>query len=313
MSADSQTLDLSVVVAAQRPSARLEACLGSLRAQVVAAGLEVIVAEASSQESWARLRERFPEVRLVKLPAGTGVPGLWHAGISTSRGKIVALTIEQCVPAANWAAEILRAHAANDAAAIGGAIEKTPEAGLADWAVYFSRYSRYIPPLAPEFRDDLAGDNCSYKRAALEASHEAMAEGFWETFVHQAMRAHGARLLCDPALVVRYAGDIGLGAFARRRFADGRYFAARRARKMGAAGRFLRAAAFPVTAALLFARIAARVWKNGRYRGRLLLVSPLVLTFLLSWALGECAGYLFGPSDRPQPAAEKHTAVDSLG
>src|SRR5712692_1016468 len=110
MSADLQTLDLSVVVAAQRPSARLEACLGSLRAQVVAARLEVIVAEASSQESWARLRERFPEVRLVKLPAGTGVPSLWHAGISTSRGRIVALTLEQCVPAPNWAAEILRAH-----------------------------------------------------------------------------------------------------------------------------------------------------------------------------------------------------------
>ncbi len=122
----------------------------------------------------------------------------------------------------------------------------------------------------------------------------------------------GASLLCEPSIVVRYGGGIRWNDFVMRRFADGRYFAARRSRQMQPFARVLRAAVFPMTALLMFRRMAGRVWKTPKYRRKLLQASPLMMAFLAAWTLGECAGYLLGASGHAGIAEEKKAAVDSL-
>ncbi len=311
MTGDFPTKRLSIVVAAQEAGRSLRKCLASLSPQLAPAETEVLVVDGSEGESGDKLREAFPSVRFLKLPAGTNVPRLWSAGIAASTGGIIALTIEQCVPEPNWAEQILRAHAA-EWPAIGGAIDIQPNAGLTDWAVYFSRYSRHIPPFAPRFLDDLPGDNCSYKRAALDSLGQQMSEGFWETFIHRGMRARGAQLLSDPSILVRYCGSFSWSAFLRRRFQDGRYYAARCAREMSASARLLRTASFLIVPALMLGRIGARVWKNRRYRGKLLVTTPLLVPFLVAWATGECLGYVFGPPEGMMAAPEKSAAWDRM-
>ena len=311
MTGDSQAKSLSIVVAAQQAGSSLSKCLASLSAQLSPAKAEILVADGSQGHSRNKLEEQFPSVRFLQLPPGTNVPRLWSAGIAASGGRIVALTIEQCVPASGWAEQILQAHAAQWPA-IGGAMDIDPSAGLTDWAVYFCRYSRNIPPFSPRFLDDLPGDNCSYKRAALESVREQMKEGFWETFVHQALRARGGQLLSDPSIVVRYGGSFSWFAFLQRRFQDARYFAARCAREMTAPARFTRAASFFIVPSVMFGRIAARVWRNRRYRGKLLVVTPLLAPFLVAWATGECLGYIFGPPEGMMTAPEKSAAWDRI-
>ena len=283
-------VELSIVVAADEAGPGLRRCLDALRPQVNSPRMEVIVADGSASESgW---RENVSWLRTLRLRPGSEVPQLWSAGIEAARGRIIALTIEQCVPARDWASSVLRAHS-SECVAIGGAINASADLGLADWAIYFCRYSRFMPTAAAEYLDDLAGDNCSYKRAAFEGLREVIASGFWETFFHGALRKRGDRLLFDPSVVVAYAGPISYRRFLRRRFAHACLFAARRSGEMSAAQRFVRTAASPLVPLVLFRRIAARVWCRGRRRGKFLACLPLLLTFLVSWGAGEGLGYIF--------------------
>lgn len=283
-------VELSIVVAADEAGPGLRRCLDALGAQVDPARMEVIVADGSA--SGARLHDGSQWLTTVRLRSGVGVPHLWNAGMEAAQGNIIALTIEQCVPAPDWTASMLRAHSAGYAA-IGGAIEPGIGLSLAGWAIYFCRYSRYMLPAVAEFHDDLAGDNCSYKRTALEGLSGVIAAGFWETFVHRAMRDRGQQLRLDPSIVVSYEGPVPFWGFLCRRFDHARLFAARRRQMMPRGQRWARAAASPIVPLVLLRRIGARVWNKGR-RGKFLASLPLLLALLVSWATGEGVGYLFG-------------------
>jgi hypothetical protein len=289
------SLELSVVVAVADAGPNLAQCLAALQKQLSPSASEILVIDGSRTGSAPRWSPRSPGVRILRPLAGTDVPGLWQAGIDASCGKIIALLVESCVPAPDWAERMLCAHQA-EWPVVGGAIDLAPQAGLVDSAIYFCRYSRYLPPFSPQFLDDLPGNNCSYKRAALAGVREEMAEGFWETFVHRKMRSRGDRLYCDPGILVQYAGPASAASFLKARFNHGRYFAARRARELNRTQRILRGCAFPVVPLLMMGRIAARVWAKRRYRGRFLASLPLLAAFLAAWSAGESFGYLRGPS-----------------
>jgi hypothetical protein len=159
-------------------------------------------------------------------------------------------------------------------------------------------------PFSPRFLDDLPGDNCSYKREALDQVRNLVTDGFWETFIHYDMRSRGHKLLSDPLPVVTYRGGISGWTFFRRRYAHGRYFSARRGRDFTPAQRLMRAAAFPVVPLLLLKRITGRVWRNGRHRSKFIAVLPLVFCFLLAWAAGEGLGYVTGPTGIRAPGRD---------
>lgn len=301
MSKDPPSVDLSVVVAAERPGNSLEKCLSGLTAQLSPVGGEVLVVVGSGGNAADRLEKEFPSVRFLRPKIQNEVPRLWSAGIAAARGRLVALTIDQCMPGPGWARQVLRAHDA-EWPAIGGAIEMAPGLSLVDQAIYLCRYSRYTPPFPAEFQDDLAGDNSSYKRAALDRVGLPMSEGFWETFVHQEMRRQGQRLLADPSIVVYYVGSYSWLGFLKRRFLQARYFGSRRAVELAPSARFLRCAAFPAISLLMLARIAAHVWARRRHRLKFLVCTPLVFSFLLAWAAGEGLGYLRGPAKRADAA-----------
>jgi glycosyltransferase involved in cell wall biosynthesis len=312
MTRSQPAIDLSVVVAAQEARRNLRKCLASLQAQLSACSGEVVVVDGSGSEAALRLAGEFPSFRFLPRSRGTDVPGLWKAGIDASHGRIVALMIEHCVPGPGWTQAVLRAHAGGPAA-IGGAMEIDPGAGLVDRAIYFCRYSGYMPPFPRRWVDDLAGDNCSYKRAALDELRAEMAEGFWETFTHQEMRRRGERLLCDPSILMYYAGPLAGLSFLRTRLAHGRYFAARRGRTLPRPERFLRAAAFPIVPFLMLGRVAARVWKARRRGTQFLLCVPLVTAFLTAWSAGEFLGYLLGPAKEQIRSEEESAVVREVG
>ena len=299
---------LSVVIAVDQTGPALRDCVAGFAAQMAATGGEALLVDAVPGAACAELAAEFPGVRALRHPAGTSVPRMWQTGIEAARGEVVALTIGQCVPASDWAQRLLDAHT-EPWIAIGGAIEPHAQLGLRDWAVYFCRYSRYGAGDAARTLDDLAGDNCTYKRAALEEYREAMREGFWESLIHARMRAKGIELRWEPGIVVNYLGP--LRGFTRRRFADARYFAARRSREMAVEQRLLRALVFPLVFLMLMARMAGRAWRAGRHRGRFLASLPIIAWYVMVWAVGEATGYLFGAP--AQPPVEDARVVDERG
>jgi hypothetical protein len=286
---------LSVVIAAQDGGPVLGRCIAAFLQQRDAPDMEILVVSPDRTAEF-----RATGVRYLRADAPVSVPSLWTLGIRATSGDIVALTIENCVPEPHWASRMIEAHG-TECAAAGGAIEPHADAGIADWAIYFCRYSNYMLPFSPQFLDDLAADNCSYKRQALDSVMHLAGDGFWEALIHADMRQAGRKLYCDPAIVVRWAGGISFSRFLSRRFRHARYFAARRSMRFSSSQRIVRAIGAPAVPLLLLNRIATRTRSKGRHLTKFLISLPLILCFLASWAAGEGAGYLAGPPASAAP------------
>lgn len=289
--------DLSIVIASHGAGGALADCLSSLRRQNRDGEAEIIVADDSAGESLKSVEEQFPGVRVVNGSGPALAPELWARGAQAARGRAIAFTTADFVPAPDWIVQIRRHHALGYEA-VGGAIENGARSSAVQWAVYFCRYAAYMPPFAPHVAAQIAGDNASYQRAALEHCADLTAHGFWEYAVNERLRRDGCALLLTPALHVTHACAPGAWQFCRQRFAHGRVFGAERAAASSTVRRVVYLASSPAIPCVVLAKIARRVVANGRHVGAFVRALPLVIVFTLAWAGGEAVGYLHGSTRR---------------
>ena len=277
---------LSVVIGVASPAHRLDQCLNAL------AGSEAeIIVVSSLAPGFARtLAAAHPEVKMLSHPELHLVPELWERGVRASTGSLVALLAADCIPAPGWVERIFASHRAGEAG-IGGAIENEP-AKLADWALYFCRYSRYMLPFAKAPVADFAGDNASYKKAALDLCTQSRARGFWEPEIHAELRHRGMTLTLDPSIVVHLHNAQGVAGFLAQRYHHGRQFGRDRTAKMNVGQRVFRIVSSPLIPLVLLMRVAREVLKRKRHIPQFLASVPLLAAFFLGWTAGEVAGYL---------------------
>jgi hypothetical protein len=280
-------------VAAQNARAHVEECLTTLTAQGVGESVEVVMVDNSTDGTANLVREKFPQVRVLTVPGRVLVPDLWEAGIRQSGAAIVALTTAHFVPQEGWVRGILTAHR-KPVAGVGGTITCDPRARLLDWAVYFCRYSPYMLPCREGPATEIAGDNASYKRAAIEECPEARRNGFWEAHVHAELRRAGHQLWLDPSIGVVYQNSFRFGGFMRQRFVHGMSFARDQSDRLSRSARALRSALWPAIPPRMLIRIARRVFAGRRHRRELVRALSVLTMFLTAWALGEAVGYLRG-------------------
>ncbi|MGH9947869.1 MAG: glycosyltransferase [Pyrinomonadaceae bacterium] len=284
---------LSVIIASQNASRSIRDCLHSLIRQVVDGEVEIVVIDNSTDETTEIVKLEFPEIVLIEADKKSLIPELWGVGIHESSGDYVALTTSHFVPADNWISEILRAHK-QPHAGVGGAIENAEQEGLVSWAIYFCRYSPYMLPFGAAEVEDFAADNASYKRDDLDTVKEAMKDGFWETFVHKEMRAKEMTLVKLPEIIVYHRKSFTFAGFMKQRFWHGRQFGETLASQIAASKRLALILLSPLIPAIYLFRITRRVFGKKRNRDKLLVSSPILALFLLSWSLGEFSGYLSG-------------------
>jgi hypothetical protein len=258
-----------------------------------AGGAEIVVSECARDDSAARIRERWPGVRLIHLEEDSTIPHLRAAGIRVASSAIVALTSESCVPAPGWFAALRRAHA-DGPDAVGGAIENGSTDRLIDWAVFFCEYGRYMTPLPPERSADLPGHNVSYSRAALATIDDLIARGTWEPLWHWRLAARGARLVRDGSIAVVLRKRYTLSGFVRERYEYGRTFAAHRLEGASAWRRALFTLGCVLLPAVVLVRIVRDVLPKRRRGAQLLLSLPYLAIFACVWAAGEAVGYAAG-------------------
>ncbi|MGH9931654.1 MAG: glycosyltransferase [Pyrinomonadaceae bacterium] len=283
---------LSVVIGSQNARHSISECLNALERQHDGQEVEIIVVDNSTDGTADIVSQEFPRIELVRSAEDKYMPELWEVGIGRSNGNVVALTTSHFVPEKNWIAEILTAHESNYAG-IGGAIENDKQAGLVSWAVYFCRYSRYMLPFQEVTVNDFAGDNASYKRAALDRYKEARREGFWEFFIHNEMRKDGLELLITPKIVVFHQKSFSLPGFVSQRFWHGRQFGSERAASISLFMRLIYILASPLIPVVFLLRITRLVSDRGKHIKEYVLSLPILVLFLLSWAAGELSGYLW--------------------
>jgi hypothetical protein len=285
---------LSVVIGVQGSIGALPRCLAALQPQVVEADAEIIAVISGYDAVDAQLALRYPQVRWLHSPAGTLVPQLWKQGIDAARSPVAALTIAQCSPAPGWLRQVADG-LAGDAAAVGGPLSGPQDGNSLDWALYFARYSNWMPAGEARPVHDVAGDNAAYRRTSLEGCEAALRDGFWEVLVHERLVALGRTILWQPEMLVEFHAAGSLRDLAQTRFEHGRHYAATRSGSRPAA-RVLRVLTAPLLPFVLLARIHGRVrakqpsWLRHFWRSL-----PALSVLVLAWSLGELSGYL-----RPQ-------------
>jgi hypothetical protein len=282
------TPQLSVVLACGRDSTSPGPSLEAVRAACRGIDTEVIVAHAAgvsvprldSGERWA--------VRALAGGPDALIPELWGIGILAATGDAVALTIPECRVSPDWA-RLLLATLGEGASGAGGGFVLADAADLVTRAVYFLRYSAFLPPAVAEARQDIAGDNAAYDAAALRRHRPSLARGFWEVEFHRLIRAEGAKLILAPGPTAIFCGPIRFAGMWRQRMEHGRRFAAWRVREVGTS-RWRIVCAAPLVPALLVGRVLRRLRSRPGLLRRAAPALPVVLALATAWAVGEASG-----------------------
>jgi hypothetical protein len=286
-----------VVVVILGRGQHLERCLEALRRREEAPDAEIIVPCDETHSDESALQQRFPEASFIHLPGRRTYAELRTAGVRAARGRVVAITEDQCIPPPRWCASIIEQHSAADAAgraAIGGPVDKfTPDKAI-NWAIYLRELGTYMPPVSEGPAQALTDCNVTYKREALEAIADVWRDAFHEPNVHAALARKGGTLWLSPALLTLQQRELQLGPALRERYAFGRLYGGLRARTVSPAKRLALALLSPLLPLVLAARVYAGVFGKGRNIGPALRALPFVALFAVVWGFGEFIGYLTG-------------------
>lgn len=282
--------DLTVIIACVEASRSVERCLLALEESCATLHAQIILADASNDRTTTLVTRRWPAVEILRFPPGTLVPRLWSAGLRLARGRVVAFTIGHVSVTPTWARALVNGLV--NASGAGGPLVLADDARIVDWAVFYLRYSAFLPsqledgPVAGE----IAGDNAAYTRAALDRHAASLADGFWEVEFHRRLRADGGSLGATTLATATFIRSAPFWCIARHRYAHGRHFGASRVAHGSSALRIVGAA--PLVPLVLAWRAARRALREREHRRRFLLAMPLFLALAAAWAAGEAHGAL---------------------
>jgi len=287
---------LSVIVASYESAKTIEACLESLRKQRTGRAFEVIAVDSGADGAALLIERRFPEVRLCSFSERKfcGAARNWAMGIA--RGEIVAFVDADCVARPDWVENLLEAHE-TPAPVIGGAIANGNPESLVGWAAYFCEFSRWMPGTPPQWLDDIAGANISYKRELFDR-YGPFIEGTYcsDTEYHWRLGRDGIRLRFEPRSVVAHRNIERLGQFLVHEFDHGRSFGRVHQSVKGFSfwTRAAKAAGVPLGILRKLATITTNIMRNRTYLPQFVAALPLLILGVVFWCVGQGAGYAEG-------------------
>ena len=287
MNPDAAPRELSVVVGSLDGAGTIRDCLQALKAACTGLDAEIIVADASADDSARLARESLPDARVLSLPMGTLVPSLWGAGLREARGRVVAFTIAQCVVDPGWARALLDG-IQGGAVGVGGRLAVRRGSSATGRATFYLRYSAWLS-VADGPATEIAGDNAAYDHAALRSVREASGAAFWEVEAHARFRAAGQRLVVHPGATAWFTDRTPLGTMAARRFAHGRHSGAFRVRS-GIRTRWQMVLGAPLVPFVLLVRVARRVARAPGHMAGFATSLGAFFVLAAAWAAGEAIG-----------------------
>jgi len=287
---------LSIIVASYDSGNLIERCLESLENQNTDQPLEIIVVDSSMDGVSNLIKKTFPDVRLYQFSERKFCGDARNFGVSVARGEIIAFIDADCWADQNWANQILKAHQSSYLA-IGGTIANSNPGSTIGWASYFCEFSQWMPGFRSRNLADIAGANMSYKRKAFQ-EYGLFIEGTYssDTEFHWRLRRNKSCLQFVPSILVFHHNIDQFKRFLRHEFEHGRSFARVRMKSQDFSEwrrLFYGTFSFLIPGWLIL-KIGLRNLRNRIYLFHFLKASPLLMLGLISWSLGECAGYVRG-------------------
>lgn len=287
---------LSVIIASCVGPPFIDRCLKSLGKQLGQADVEFIVVDRAGDDIAAGIQRDFPWVKLVRRPPGESVPDLRRHGIYLAQADYVAIIEEHCVASDNWIKTILRC-IQTPIAAIGGPVADANYKRLMDWAVYFTEYNAYMPPVERAETLDVCAANCVYRRDLLTKYLPLVGAGYWEAGLNTILLAEGERFVSEPELVVYHTGPFGFLYYLRQRYLFSRAFAGTRRAHTRLWFRVAYLLLAPLLVPMLVARTASRVLAKRHRTDKFIKVLPHMIPIAATYVFGEWVGFVAGSGD----------------
>jgi hypothetical protein len=288
--------ELSVVIPSVNGLGDLVGCLHAMHRVSATVSLEVLVVDRLGGEVATTVREQFPWATLLAVPGDTTIPMMRHIAIQQATGDAVAVIEDHIIVPPAWGRQLLDGLAAGSDV-VGGPIENAATGRLLDWSTFLCEYSACLPPLPAGPVAWLPGNNVIYRREVLGRFRDVTAEGRWENRLHDAMKAAGITLICDPAIVVGHKKHFGFGEYISQRYLYSRSYAGARVRGAPLARRLATGVAAFALPPLLLVRTLRSILAKGVSPGLVLATTPLIAIYVTSWGFGEVIGYWFGAGD----------------
>ena len=288
-------MSVSVVVASNRESTLLHACIASLVPQCRASGAQLIVVRAGALQAEDAARVTGSGATLVRAPDAATIPILRGLGMQVATGDLVAVTEDHCLAAPDWL-DSIRVGATDGVDVLGGGMDNAQRARSVDWGAFFSEYGFFSSerPTSTEVPALLTGANVAYARTVSAAVASWAVAGEWENVIHNRLAHSGFVLRFAPRAVILQNKTYAFGPFAVDRFEHGVDYARTRLTVEGVGRRWIRLLLTPALPWVLTARVA-RAAASGRWL-TFVFALPATFAFLAAWSLGEAVGYLRGPS-----------------
>jgi glycosyltransferase involved in cell wall biosynthesis len=136
---------LSVVIASVNGYRYIAQCLHSLMGQRGAERAEIIVVEASEDDTARLIGAEYPGVTLIPVSDGRSIPALRAIGIRKAKGDIVATTKDHCVlDQAGMIGSSRPTARCLTPPSVG--CRKRQSRRLVDWAAYICEYGKFMLP-----------------------------------------------------------------------------------------------------------------------------------------------------------------------
>jgi glycosyltransferase involved in cell wall biosynthesis len=291
--------ELSVVVGSIDSSRSIARCLAGIERACAGIDAEILIVDASTDDTVERVRAVRPDLSVRRLPPGTLTPVLWAAGLGASRGRVVAFTTGHCAVGDDWARALLGG-IDRGATGVAGALALSRDSSALDSAIFYLRYSAFQGAGQVETRaHEIPGDNAAYRRDALDRHRDSFANGFWEVDFHRRIRADGAWLSFVPGAEVAFGPSAPFRSLARQRYLHGCHSGSWRV-KQGMRPAWQVVVGAPLVPLVLAVRIGRRVFRRSGEAGRFMRALPALLALSAAWAAGEAWGAMGHSTDTSQ-------------
>ncbi|NJN16605.1 MAG: glycosyltransferase [Oscillochloris sp.] len=288
---------MSVVLVTPHRYETLRKVMRRLRAQTIAAQLEVVIVAPSLMRLAFDESERsgFLRVQVVESGESTSLGVAKAAGVRAAAAPVVAFAEDHCYPEPDWAAQLLAAHAGPWAAVAPAIGNANPEEAVS-WANLLIAYGHWLAPAVTREIHDVPAHNSSYKRDVLLGYGPELDTMLGrEGSLHADLRAQGHKLYITGAARAYHLNPTRAPDWWILRFNAGRLYAATRAAGEGwsQARRMIYAGGAPLVPLMRLPQLLGQLRQAG-LSALLPRIFPALLLGLLIHSAGELAGYIVG-------------------
>lgn len=297
----SQRPELSVVVVTAGGFRNVRRTIRHLRAQTIAGQIELLVVAQTP----AAIEDRKPEEtgglgRVEFVFAGGPIPNVDKAsalGVHRATADIVAIIEDHAYPDPDWAERILERHR-DDWGVVGPTVLNANPKSMLSWTNLLIAYGPSTEPNFGGEKSALPGHNLTAKTKLLKSYGDGLAEKLTRSGgLLEDLQDKGVRLYLESAARLAHANPSRFAPTIELRFCAGRLYGHTRATENDwtPLHRILYVGGGLLIPFVRIRRFREEFFANGKRADLYPAVLPALLFGLFLDALGQMAGYAFGP------------------